>query len=99
MELTNMPGLRAVPCHAVPQALRLHEAVRKAEVEVSGKYVELIEKLREESTEELGRQARAFEAEKALALQELAEASERELKARLDREMAAFTEKVTQVGR
>lgn len=40
------------------KALRLHEAVRKAEVEVSGKYVELVDKLREESTEELGRQVR-----------------------------------------
>lgn len=80
------------------QALRLHEAVRKAEVEVSGKYVELVDKLREESAEELGRQARAFEAEKALALQELREAGQRELQARLEKEMAAFTERLTQVG-
>lgn len=71
--------------------------MRKAEVEVSGKYVELIEKLREESAEELGRQARAFEADKSLALQELAEARAREFKARMEKEMAAFTERVTQV--
>lgn len=38
------------------KALRLHEAVRKAEIEVAGKYVELVEQLREESAQELGRQ-------------------------------------------
>ena len=43
-------------------------------------------------------QARAFEAEKAMALQELREAGERELRARLDKEMATFTERLTQVG-
>lgn len=43
------------------------------------------------------KKARAFEAEKAMALQELREAGARELNARLDREMAAFTERLTQV--
>lgn len=96
---TNQPT-NPTPTQPNPkqQALRLHEAVRKAEVEVSGKYVELVDKLREESAEELGRQARAFEAEKALALQELREAGQRELQARLEKEMAAFTERLTQVG-
>lgn len=41
--------------------MRLHEAVHKAEMEVAGKYVELVEKLREESAEELGRQVRKGE--------------------------------------
>lgn len=77
------------------EALRLHEAVRKAEVEVSGKYTELIEKLTTESKEELGRQARAMEAEKLSALQELAEAREREFKALLESEMGSFTKSVT----
>ena len=51
----------------------------------------------EEGAEELGRQARAFEADKSLALQELAEARAREFKARMEKEMAALTERVTQV--
>ena len=77
------------------EALRLHEAVRKAEVEVSGKYTELIEKLKEESTEELSRQARAFTAEKEMALQRLAEDKEREFKAFFEQEMTNFKQKVT----
>ena len=77
------------------EALRLHEAVRKAEVEVSGKYVELIEKLREESMEEVGRQARALDAEKQLAVQQVVEEKEKECKVLLEQEMASFTAGVT----
>ena len=77
------------------EALRLHEAVRKAEVEVSGKYVELIEKLREESMEEVGRQARALDAEKQLAVQQVVEQKEKECKLLLEQEMASLTAGVT----
>ncbi|KAM3570492.1 hypothetical protein VYU27_007440 [Nannochloropsis oceanica] len=72
------------------EALRLHEAVRKAEVEVSGKYVELIAKLREESMEEVGRQARALDAEKQLAVQQVLDEKEKECKLLLEQEMASF---------
>jgi hypothetical protein len=72
------------------EALRLHEAVRKAEVEVSGKYVELIARLREESMEEVGRQARALDAEKILAVQQVVDEKEKECKLLLEQEMASF---------
>lgn len=55
------------------EALRLHETVKKAQDEVTAKYTGLVEKLRHESVEELERQARAFEADKELALRRLSE--------------------------
>lgn len=77
------------------EALRLHEAVRKAEMEVSGKYVELIRKLREESVEEVGRQSRALEAEKQVALLKAMEEKDKACKTLLEEEMRSFTGNVT----